>query len=81
MHYNGNNSFLFVNDTTIYLLKAEDSEIKKYHLSVGNISGDVSANNMKKTGLNGCVYNFSFDYKTFTASDIIDIYKYSVEKT
>ena len=34
----------------------------------------------KKTGLNGWVYNFSVDYKTFDTSDIIDVYKYAMER-
>ena len=29
LHYNGSNSFLFVNATKIYQFKAKDSEIKK----------------------------------------------------
>ena len=65
LHYNGSNSFLFVNATKIYQFKAKDSEIKKYPLCLGNISGDFSANNMKKIRLNGCVYDFSVDYSTF----------------
>ena len=40
-------------------------KLKKYPLCLGNISGDFSANNMKKTGLNQCVYNFSVDYRVF----------------
>ena len=59
MHYNGSNSFLYVNATKIYRFKAKDSEIKQYPLCLGNISGDSSANNMDRTGLNGCVYDFS----------------------
>ena len=51
-----------VNATTIYQFKGKDTEIKKYALCLGNISGDFSAYNMKKTGLNGCVCNFSVDY-------------------
>ena len=43
-------------------------------------SKQSSANNMKKTRLNGCVYNFSVDYKTFDTSDIIDIHKYIMKK-
>ena len=61
LHYNGSNSFLFVNATKIYQFKAKDSEIKKYPLCLGNISGDFPANDMKKTGLNGCVYDFAVD--------------------
>ena len=51
-----------VNATTIYQFKGKDTEIKKYALCLGNIWGDFSAYNMKKTGLNGCVCNFSVDY-------------------
>ena len=32
----------------IYQFKANDSEIKKYPLCLGNISGGFSANNMRK---------------------------------
>ena len=32
LHYNGSNSFLFVNATKIYQFKAKDSEIKKTSL-------------------------------------------------
>ena len=40
LHFNGSNSFLFVNATKICQFKAKDSEIKKYLLCLGNISGD-----------------------------------------
>ena len=36
--------------------------MKPYILCVGNLSQDFTANNMKKTGLNGYVYNCSVDY-------------------
>ena len=51
LHYTGSYSFLFVNVTKIYQFKAKDPEIKKCLLCLGNISGDSSANNMKKIGL------------------------------
>ena len=35
---------------------------------------------MKKSGLNGLVYEFSVDYRTFDASNIIDIHKYLMKK-
>ena len=81
LHYNGSNSFLFVNAKKIYQFKAKDSEIKNYPLRLGNISGDFSANKMKKkTGLNRCVYDFSVDYRAFDTSNIIDIHKYLMKK-
>ena len=48
LHYNGSNSFLFVKATKIYQFKGKDPEIKIYTLCLGNISGEVSANNVKK---------------------------------
>ena len=51
LHYNGANSYLFVNGTDIYKFKAKDSEIVANPLCLGNISKDWSTDNMKKQGL------------------------------
>ena len=48
LHYNGANSYLFVNGTEIYKFKAKDSEIVASPLCLGNISKDWSTDNMKK---------------------------------
>ena len=48
VHYSRSNSFLFVNATKIYQLKAKDSETKDYALCLGNVSKDFTLNNMKK---------------------------------
>ena len=50
---------MFVNGAETYKFKAKDSEIVASPLCLGNISKDWSVNNMKKTGLNGYVYDFS----------------------
>ena len=63
MHYNGANSYLFVNGKEIIKFKAKDSEIVASPLCFGNISNDWSTDNMKKTGLNGYVYEFNIDYR------------------
>ena len=80
MHYNGANSYLFVNGTEIYKFKTKDSEIVVTPLCLGNISKDFSVDNMKKTGLNGYVYDFSVDYDAIGVDDILDIHKYLMEK-
>ena len=80
MHYNGENSYLFVNGTKIIEFKALDSEILAYSLCLGNISEDWSQDNMKKTGLKGYVYDFSTDYNAITVSDILGINKYLMKK-
>ena len=80
LHYNGTNSYLFVNDTEIYKFKAKDSEIAASLLCLGNISKDWSVDNMKKTGFNGYVYDFSVDYDSTGVDDIKDIHKYLMKK-
>ena len=80
LHYNGANSYLFVNGTEIQKLKAKDSEIVVTPLCLGNISKDFSVDNMKKTELNGYVYDFSVDYDAIAVDDILDIHKYLMKK-
>ena len=78
LHYNGANSYLFVNGTEIYKFKAKDSEIVASPLCLGNISKDWSVDNMKRTKLTGYVYDFSGDYDDINV--IKDIHKYLIEK-
>ena len=65
LHYNGANSYLFVNGKEIVKFKAKDSEIVASSICLGNISKDWSEENMKKTGFNGYVYEFNVDYRDF----------------
>ena len=80
LHYNGANSYLFVSGTKIYKFKAKDSEITATPLGLGNISNHFSVDNMKKTGLNGYVYDFSVGYDAIAVDDILGIHKYLMEK-
>ena len=80
LHYNRANSYLFVNGTEIHKFKAKDSEIVATPLCLGNISKDWSVDNMKKTGFNGYVYDFSVDYDAIAVDDILDIHKYLMKK-
>ena len=75
LHYNGANSYLFVNGVEIHKFKEKDSEINAIPLCLGNISKDFSADNMKKTQLYGYVYDFSVDYDTIAVGDKLDIHK------
>ena len=80
LHYNRRNSYLFVNSIEIYKFKTKDSEIVANPLCLGNISKDWSTDNMKKTGFNGYVYDFSVDYDAIAVDDIKDIHKYLMKK-
>ena len=81
LHYNGRNSYLFVNGTEISKFKAKDSAIVASPLCLGNISKDWSTDNMKKTEFTGYVYVFSADYNAVTLDDIKDIHKYLMKKS
>ena len=80
LHYNGRNSYLFVDGTEIIKFKAKDSAIVVSPLCLGNISKGWSTDNMKKTGLTGYVYDFSANYNAVTLDDIIGIHKCLMKK-
>ena len=80
LHYNGANSYLFLNGTEIIKFKAKDFEIVAAPLCLGSISKDWSVDNLKRTGFNGYVYDFSIDYDAIAVDDILDIHKYLMKK-
>ena len=79
LHYNGANSYLFVNGTEIIKFKAKDSKIVATPLCLGNISKDWSEDNIWKKGFIGYVYDFSVGYDAIDVDDIKHI-KYLMKK-
>ena len=80
LHYNGANSYLFVNGTETFKFKAKDSEIVATLLWLAKILKNWSVDNMKKTAFNGYVCDFSVDYDAVAVDDIKDIHKYLMKK-
>ena len=80
LHYNGTNSYLFVDGTEIIKFKGKDSEIAATPLCLNNIMKEFSEDNTKKTGLNGYIYDFSVDYDAIAVTDILEIHKYLMKK-
>ena len=76
LHYIGGNSYLFANGTEIYKFKTKDYKIVATPLSLRNIS----KGNMKKSGLNWYVYDFSVDYDAIEVDDVLHIYKYLMKQ-
>ena len=74
LHYNGTNSYLFVNGKETHKFKAKDSETVVTPLCLRNISKSWTIDNIKKTGLNGYFYDFIVDYDAIAVDDIFDIY-------
>ena len=65
------NNYLFINRVKIYWFKAKESELIGYPLCLVNVKY-----NMKETGLNGWVYDFSVDYYSVDVDGIFDIHRY-----
>ena len=80
LHYNGANSYLFVNGIEIYKFKAKDSGIVANLLCLENISKDWSVDKIKRTRFSGYVYDFSVDYDATDFDDIRDIHKYLMKE-
>ena len=62
LHYNGDNSYLFVNESQELKFKSSANYLDRNLLCVGNISSDWSLTNGTKTGLYRNVYEFAVDY-------------------
>ena len=73
LHYNGKNSYLFVNGKVIINFKAKNFELVPYPLCLGGLSKDFSPANTHKTGLSGYIYDFSVDYWAIANEKILDI--------
>ena len=81
LHYNGVNSYTFVNVAETHKFKAKDSEINAAPLRLWNVSKDFSVDNMKKTESNGYAYDFSVDYDVIFVDDVLDIHICLMKKT
>ena len=49
-------------------------------LCLENISKDWSVDNMKETGFNGYIYDFSVDYDAIVVDEVLDIHTYLMKK-
>ena len=80
LHYNGDNSYLFVNGKQELKFKAKDDQIVKEILCLGNISDNWTNANAKKTGFCGTIYDFAVDYTEANIGDIYNIHRYLMKK-
>ena len=80
LHYNGDDSYLFVNGKRELKFKAKNDQIVKEILCLGNISDDWTAENARKTGLWDEIYDFAVDYTSTNIGDIYNIHRYLMKK-
>ena len=84
MHYNADNSYLFVNGKEICKFKADNKNLNfPTQFCLGSISNGFSATESRKVSLNRNAYDFLVDYGSIDISDIhtfINIHKHLMTK-
>ena len=81
LHYNGDDSYLFVNGKQELKFKAKTENLVKEKLCIGNISDKWSTSESEKTGLYGDIYDFVVDYEAIIGvKAIYDMHRYLMIK-
>ena len=82
LHYNGDNSYLFVNGKQELKFKAKNDQIlKNEKLCLGNLSNQWRIAEYKKTRLYGNIYDFVVDYEAINGvKQIYDMHRYLMKK-
>ena len=81
LHYNGNNSYLFVNGEQELKFKAKTNQLVKEKLCIGNLSDQWTTCEPEKTGLYGNIYDFVVDHKIINGvKPIYDMPRYLMTK-
>ena len=82
LHYNGDDSYLFLNGKEVTKFKAKKSETKANRLTLGSIStsANLSSSGIEDSKLYGNVYDFSVDYSAISNDKIQDIHDYLMKK-
>ena len=81
LHYNTNDSYLFVNGRQEFKFKAKIDQLVKEKLCIGNLSDQWTTNESEKTGLYGNIYDFVIDYEEILLlKAIYDMHRYLMIK-
>ena len=63
LHYNDNDSYLFVNGRQELKFKCKKDQLIKEKICVGNLSDQWTTSESEKTGLYGNIYDFVIDFE------------------
>ena len=81
LHYNGNNSYLYVNGYQELKFKAKTDQLVQEKLCLGNLSDQWTTSESEKTGLHGKIYDFVVDYEHVAGTaKILDMHIYLITK-
>ena len=73
VHYNGDDSYLFVNGRQELKFKAKTDQLVKEKLCIGNLSDQWTTSESEKTGVYGKIYDFAVDYEKIVGTTKIFI--------
>ena len=81
LHYNGNDSYLFVNGKQELKFKCKTDQLVKEKLCLGNFSEQWTTSESEKTGLYGKFYDFVVDNKVIDGvKQMYDMHRYLMTK-
>ena len=81
LHYNGDESYFFVNGRQELKFKAKTDQLVKEKLCIGNLSDQWTTSESEKTGLYGNIYDFVVDYEQILGvKPIYDMHRYLIIK-
>ena len=81
LHYNGDDSYLFVNGKQELKFKCKTESLVKEKLCIGNLSDKWTTSESEKTVLYRNIYDFGVDYKPIVGLDPIhDMHRYLMTK-
>ena len=81
LHYNGDDSYLFVNGRQELKFKAKTDQLVKEKLCIGNLSDQWTRSKSEKTGVYEKIYDFVVDYEQIKGTTkILDRHKYLMTK-
>ena len=81
LHYNSDDSYLFVNSRQELKFKCKTDQLVKEKLCIRNLSDQWTTNESEKAGVYGKIYDFVVDYEQIVGTTkIIDMHKYLMTK-
>ena len=81
LHYNGDNSYLFVNGRQELKFKTKTDQLVKEKLCIGNLSDQWTTSESEKTGVYEKIYDFVMDYEQISGvKAIYDMHRYLITK-
>ena len=81
LHYNGDNSYLFVNGRQELKFKPKTDQLVKEKLCIGNLGDQWTTSESEKTGAHRKIYGFVVDYEQISGvKTIYDMHRYLIIK-